>query len=125
MIDINKLRQLAQGANEHSDDRAEILAEFYAATQSDTIIELIDRLEAAEKERDWHAERCEDAMDECARLRSKIEAIERQEPVAWLHEGRRNSHVVTSGVKRVWGKTHSGLMSAYSIPLILALDAQG
>ena len=88
-------------------------------------IEVIGRLEAAENERDWHAERCEDAMDECARLRSKIEAIERQEPVAWLHEGRRNSHVVTSGVKRVWGKTRGGLMSAYSIPLILALDTQG
>lgn len=83
MIDIDRLRQLAQGVNEHSDDRAEILAEFYAATQSDTIIELLDRLEAAEKERDWHADRCEDVMDECARLRSKIEAIEaieRQEP---------------------------------------------
>ena len=39
------------------------------------------KLEAAEKERDWHAERCEDAMDECARLRSKIEAMERQEPL--------------------------------------------
>ena len=25
-IDINELRQLAQGANEHPDDRAEILA---------------------------------------------------------------------------------------------------
>lgn len=49
MIDTNKLRQLAQGVNEHSDDRAEILAEFYAATQSDTIIEILDRLEAAEK----------------------------------------------------------------------------
>ena len=52
MIDIDRLRQLAQATNEHSDDRVKILAEFYAATQSDTIIELLDRLEAAEKERD-------------------------------------------------------------------------
>ena len=44
-------------------------------------IEVIDRLEAAEKERDWHAERCEDAMNECAALRAKIEAMEQQEPV--------------------------------------------
>ena len=76
MIDIDRLRQLAQATNEHSDDRVKILAEFYAATESDTIIELLDRIEAAEKERDWHAERCEDAMNECARLRSKIEAME-------------------------------------------------
>ena len=35
----------------------------------------------AEQERDWHAERCEDAMNECGALRAKIEAMERQEPV--------------------------------------------
>ena len=39
-------------------------------------IEVIDHLESVEKERDWHADRCEDAMSECARLRSKIEAME-------------------------------------------------
>jgi len=49
----------------------------------DSAIEMIDRLEAAEKERDWHAERCEDAMNECDALRAKIEQMERQEPVAW------------------------------------------
>ena len=41
---------------------------------------LLAKLEAAEKERDWHAGRCEDAMNECAALRAKIEAMERQEP---------------------------------------------
>ena len=41
---------------------------------------LAARLEAAEKERDWHAERCEDAMNECARLRNKVEQMEKQEP---------------------------------------------
>ena len=44
-------------------------------------IEVIDRLEEAEKERDWHAERCEDAMNECAALRAKIAEMERQEPL--------------------------------------------
>ena len=63
MIDTNKLRQLAQGANEHSGDRAEILAEFYAATQSDTIIELLDRLEAAEKRTAKLEERCATLTD--------------------------------------------------------------
>ena len=58
MINIDKLRRLALDGD-------------LAAMQ-----EIVLRLEAAEKERDWHAERCEDAMNECARLRSKIEAME-------------------------------------------------
>ena len=37
---------------------------------------LMAKLEAAEKERDWHAERCEDAMNECDALRAKLEAAE-------------------------------------------------
>lgn len=81
MIDTNKLRQLAQGVNEHSDDRAEILAEFYAATQSDTIIELLDRLEAAEKSDAESLMMYRKARDERDALRAKIEQMERQEPV--------------------------------------------
>ena len=42
---------------------------------------LMAKLEAAEKERDWHAERCEDAMSECAALRAKIAKMEQQELV--------------------------------------------
>lgn len=45
------------------------------------ILELLDHLKATEKERDWHAERCEDAMNECAALRARIEAMEQQEPI--------------------------------------------
>ena len=83
MIDTNKLRQLAQGVNEHSDDRAEILAEFYAATQSDTIIELLDRLEAAEKSDAESLMMYRKARDERDALRAKIEQMERQEPIAY------------------------------------------
>ena len=36
------------------------------------VLELLDRLEAAEKERDWHADRCEDAMSECDALRTAV-----------------------------------------------------
>ena len=36
----------------------------------------------AEQERDWHAERCEDAMNECDALRARIAEMEGQEPVA-------------------------------------------
>ena len=39
---------------------------------ADEIERLAARLEAAEKERDWHAEHCEDAMNECARLRTAV-----------------------------------------------------
>lgn len=62
-------------------DRAATLGSDYLTDEE--WVEVIDRLEAAEKERDWHAERCEEAMDECARLRARIEAIEameKQEP---------------------------------------------
>ena len=56
----------------------------------ESAIEMIERLEAAEKGRDWHAERCEDAMNECAALRAKIEAAERSdaESVAMYRKAR-------------------------------------
>ena len=73
--------------------------------------ELRTKIEAAEKERDA--------------LRAKVEAMERQEPVAWLHESRRDSDVVTSAVKHVWGKVAVGSLAAYSIPLYLAPGAKG
>lgn len=57
-------------------------------------------------------------------VRAKIEAMERQEPVAWLHETRRDSDVVTNAVKHVWGKAVVGSLAAYSIPLYLAPGAQ-
>lgn len=74
MIDINDLRFSA--ANSVRD----------LALLPSEVLELLDRLEAAEAERDWHAERCEDAMNECDVLRAKIEQseqMERQEPIAY------------------------------------------
>lgn len=93
MIDIDRLRQLAQAINEHSDDRAEILAEFYAATQSDIIIELLDRLEASEKSDAESLTLYRKARDERDALRAKIVEIERQEPVAT---------VIKEGDSRYW-----------------------
>ena len=92
---------------------------------------LTDRLEAAEKDVTLK-ERIIDSLgselnavaNERDALRAKIEAMERQEPVAWLHETRRDSDVVTTAVKHVWGKTVVGAMAAYSIPLYLAPGAQ-
>ena len=62
-IDINELRVSAANSVR---DLAMLPAEM---------LELIDRLEAAEKERDWHAGRCEDAMNECDVMRAEIEEL--------------------------------------------------
>ena len=87
------------------------------------INELIDRLEAAEKSDAESLAMYRKARDERDALRAKIEAMERQEPVAWLHETRRDSDVVTDAVKHVWGKAAVGSMAAYSIPLYALLGA--
>ena len=58
-------------------------------------------------------------------LRAKIDAMEQQEPVAWLHESRRDSDVVTSAVKHVWQRARPMSLAAYSIPLYLAPGAKG
>ena len=66
----------------------------------------------------------QEAIIEIRELRAKIEAMEQQEPIAWLHETRRDSDVVTDAVKHVWGKAVVGSLAAYSIPLYLAPGAQ-
>ena len=58
-------------------------------------------------------------------LHARIEAMERQGPVAWLHETRCDSDVVTDAVKHVWGKVAVGSMAAYSIPLYALPVAKG
>ena len=112
----------------------------------DAAVEMIERLEAAEKsdaeslamyrkardERDalraalQHEADCvESAKAEIEALRAKITEMEQQEPVAWLHESRRDSDVVTSAVKHVWGKAVVGALAAFSVPLYLAPGAKG
>lgn len=96
MIDVDKLRQ-ALGAVQP--EEVEELLDRLEAAESDGLEQarlngmggereaaLLSKLEAAEKERDWHAERCEDTMNECAALRAKIEEMERQEPYSYLYE---------------------------------------
>jgi hypothetical protein len=73
---------------------------------------LRESLEAAEKERDWHAERCEDAMNECAALRAKIEQMEKQEPVAWMNS--RNGFICKENKN-----------PDYNVPLAPILGAKG
>ena len=54
-----------------------------------------------------------------------MEVLTKQQPVAWLHETRRDSDVVTDAVKHVWGRVAVGSMAAYSIPLYALPGAQG
>ena len=68
MIDTKELRTAVEAAGLNAISMQEVL-------------ELFDRLEEAEKERDWSAERLEDAIEELTALRAKIEAMEKQEPV--------------------------------------------
>ena len=72
-----------------------------------------------------YSELRKEAAVEIMRLRAKITEMERQEPVAWMHETRRDSDVVTDAVKHVWGKVAVGSMAAYSIPLYTLPGAQG
>jgi hypothetical protein len=90
---------------------------------------LLSKLEVAEKavteayQRGYATGR-EEIEKERDELRAKIEAMEKQEPVAWLHESRRDSDVVTNAVKHVWGKAAVGALAAYSIPLYTLPGAQ-
>ena len=60
MIDIHELRPAVEVAGLNAISMQEVL-------------ELLDRLEAAEKERDWNAERLEDAVEELTALRAELE----------------------------------------------------
>lgn len=64
------------------------------------------------------------ADQELRKLRAELDALKVQKPVAWLHETRRDSDVVTDAVKHVWGKAVVGALADYSIPLYLAPGAQ-
>ena len=76
MIDINKMRLLVQDYK---------LAGSPVFVQAADMNEILDRPEAAEKVRDWNAERLEDAIEELKALRAKIEAAEKQKPVTLDH----------------------------------------
>ena len=130
MININELRRLAQAAtpgpwvsqgryigtprhmsyigevrdqcgNWSDTEKSRADSAFIAAANPAVISELLDRLEAAERERDWHADRCEDAMNECAALCAKIAKMEQQVPVAEWIENRFHQYP-----QLVWNKKY-------------------
>lgn len=102
---------------------ADDLGRMLAAAEE--IERLAARLEATEEDRARLLVEIGRLCAQCDALRAKVEAMERQEPVAWLHESRRDSDVVTDAVKHVWGKVAVGSMAAYSIPLYAIPGAQG
>ena len=119
MIDTKELRKMVNAAQ----------LESFA---NSIINSLLDRIEAAESDAAHQKALAESALRvaegwerKCNELRAKIERMEKQEPVAWLHETRRDSDVVTDAVKRIWGKAVVGALAAYSIPLYLAPGAKG
>ena len=106
MIDINKMRLLVQD---------------YKLAGSPVFVQ------AAEKERDWNAERLEYAIEELKALRAKIEAAKKQKPVMWAN----SSNIIST---RIWpargsvGYQHtcSETKTAYhGAPLYLAPGAKG
>ena len=146
MIDINELRRLAQAATprvghackyqdahwlreghvdfENADlfiasERPQEDAEFYAAANPAVINELLDRLEAAEKERDVLHDRLalesqengalheavDRACEERDALRARIEEMERQEPVEWQS---RTRPVWNDGTWTQWSQCSKG-----------------
>ena len=124
----------------YDDADTKFIAAANPAANPAAISELLDRLEAVEKEVahikevEFHRKmravavgwekKCARLEQERDELRAKVEAMEQQEPVAWLHETRRDSDVVTDAVKHVWGKAVVGALAAYSIPLYPAPGAQ-
>ena len=127
-----------------SEREATLMAKLEAAEKDvalkeeviDSLAAVVKRLnaqcDAAEKEREMDEERIADLMADLNRvgheidaLRAKITEMEKQEPVAWMHETRRDSDVVTDAVKHVWGKVAVGSMAAYSIPLYALPGAKG
>ena len=99
MIDTKELRRLAQaaqGSPRNIHERVNAIHNLHDALPSGVVLEILDRLEAAEKEcESWkglakqfgnEADVCAThlyfAKDELNRLRARIEEMERQEPVA-------------------------------------------
>ena len=95
MIDIDELRRLAQavqGSPRNIHERVNAIHNLHDAMPSGVVLEILDRLEAAEKERDDVAQQLVQSeqgkrkiSEECDALRAKIEAMERQGPVRWFY----------------------------------------
>ena len=102
-------------------------ARLIAAANPAAISGLLDRLEAAEKVRDWNAERLEEAIEELKALRAKIEAAEKQKPVMWAN----SSNIISTRIWPALGsaghhhKCSETKTANHDTPLYLAPGAKG
>lgn len=118
MIEINELRRLAQAANALHDGDVlswiEGMQRLQGALLPDDVIELLGRLEAAEKERDA--------------LRAKVEQMERQEPAAWLDDGTCRAGSDSTALRVVTKATKqdmpASVAASFSVPLYTLPGAQ-
>lgn len=82
MIDINELRRLAQAATPGPDGLSlswiKLLQDFQQGANPATVIELLDRLEAAESARRDDYQNWMTALDRNAELLAKLEAAEKE-----------------------------------------------
>ena len=91
MININELRRLAQavqGSPRNFHERVNAIHNLHDALPSGVVLELLDRLEDSEQEKERLLGLAHDQnrelvrlREECRALRAKIEAMEQQEPV--------------------------------------------
>lgn len=146
MIDTKELRRLAQAATPHvghackyqdahwlreghvdfenadlfiASERPQEDAAFYAASNPSAVIELLDRLEAAEKDSAHHKALAESALrvakgweEKCNSLRAKIAEMEKQGPIGEIVAFGESLHEVS------WIKGKLPLLGAklYALP---------
>ena len=136
-ININELRRLAQAALAGPDGISlnwiKLLQDFQQKANPAAISEFLDRLEAAEKSDAESIAMYRKARDERDELRAKIEAMERQEPVAFaLYSGWARKAVYLSEIEACEQRDHrqltadlGGSLEAYRVvPLYRAPGAQ-
>ena len=100
--------------------------EAYNATRTDEMIAATRRIkelesalcEEVEARSRWYCE-ADKLKEELAALRQRIDDAP---VVAWLHEARQDSDVITNAVKHVWGGVAVGKEAKYTIPLISKED---
>lgn len=100
--------------------------EAYNATRTDEMIAATRRIkelesalcEEVEARSRWYCE-ADKLKEELAALRRRIDDAP---VVAWLHEARQDSDVITNAVKHVWGGVAVGKEAKYTIPLISKED---
>ena len=124
MHDSPTMREAADLIEQQAERIKEL--EAYNATRTDEMIAATRRIkelesalcEEVEARSRWYCE-ADKLKEELAALRQRIADAP---VVAWLHEARQDSDVITNAVKHVWGGVAVGKEAKYTIPLISKED---